>query len=210
MKVKPFGLSRDEQRRELDRIRHPFRIVVDRAKNPFNIGTIIRTAHSFLAAEIVLLGTERWYERAAMGMQRYEHVTEIPTVEAFLARARAERWRLTVFERERATTDLWRAELPEDAVLVFGNEDDGVAPAIVEAAAEVVAIPMYGINHSYPVVVAAGIAMAEWARRRYERGRIVVPRAAGPRAETRGAEAETAQRDANPPGEPGAGPRRRP
>lgn len=175
MKVPSFDLSRDEQRRELDRVRHRFRVVVDRAKNPFNIGTLIRTAHSFLAQEVVLLGTEPWYERAAMGMQRYEHVTEIPTVAEFLARAKAEGWRLTVFERERATTDLWRAELPEDAVLVFGNEDDGVAPEILAAAAEVVAIPMYGINHSYPVVVAAGIAMAEWARRRYEHGRLVVP-----------------------------------
>jgi tRNA G18 (ribose-2'-O)-methylase SpoU len=176
MKVPPFDLSRDEQRRELDRVRHPFRVAIDRAKNPFNIGTLIRTAHSFLAAEVILIGTERWYERAAMGMQRYEHVTEIPTVAAFLARAKAEAWRLTVFERERATTDLWRAALPEDAVLVFGNEDDGVAPELLAAAAEVVAIPMYGINHSYPVVVAAGIAMAEWARRRYEHGRLVVPR----------------------------------
>jgi len=26
---------------------------------------------------------------------------------------------------------------------------------------------MYGVNHSFPVAVAAGIVMAEWARRRY-------------------------------------------
>jgi tRNA G18 (ribose-2'-O)-methylase SpoU len=26
---------------------------------------------------------------------------------------------------------------------------------------------MYGINHSFPVTVAAGIAMAEWTRRHY-------------------------------------------
>jgi tRNA G18 (ribose-2'-O)-methylase SpoU len=26
---------------------------------------------------------------------------------------------------------------------------------------------MYGINHSFPVTVAAGIAMAEWTRRYY-------------------------------------------
>ena len=36
-------------------------------------------------------------------------------------------------------------------------------------------IPMYGINHSYPIAIAAGIGMAEWARRRYEGGRTVVP-----------------------------------
>ena len=38
---------------------------------------------------------------------------------------------------------------------------------IVDAADEVVGIPMYGINNSFPVTVAAGIAMAEWTRRHY-------------------------------------------
>lgn len=177
--VPSFELSRDAIRAELDRLRHPMRVVVDRAKNPFNVGAIIRTAHSFLPREIVLVGTEPWYERAAMGMHRYEHIVEIPTVDDFLARAEAEAWKLVVFEKDHATVGLWDAELPEDAVLVFGNEDSGVDPAIVACAREVVAIPMYGINHSYPISVAAGMALAEWARRRYQHGRLVVPRPPG-------------------------------
>jgi hypothetical protein len=38
---------------------------------------------------------------------------------------------------------------------------------------------MFGVNHSYPMTVAAGIALTEWARRRYAgAGRtIVTPRA---------------------------------
>jgi tRNA G18 (ribose-2'-O)-methylase SpoU len=173
MHVPPFGLSTDEIRGELDRMRHPFRVAVDRAKNPFNIGSIIRTAHSFLAREIVLIGTDPWYERAAMGMQRFEHVVEVPDVDAFLARTRAQGVPIVAFEKDAATTDLWSAVLPEDAMLVLGNEDEGVDPRILAAASEVVAIPMYGINHSYPVAVSAGMAMAEWARRRYAAGRLV-------------------------------------
>ena len=168
-------MSRDEIRDELARIRHPFRIAILRSKNAFNIGAIIRTAHSFLVQEILLIGSERWYERAAMGMQRYENITEIPDENAFLERAKAENWKLVVFEKDDATVGLWDADIPEDAVLVFGNEDSGCPPEIIQAAYQVVGIPMYGINHSYPITVAAGIGMAEWARRRYEKGRIVVP-----------------------------------
>ncbi len=175
MKVPPLGMPRDEAKRELDRIRHPFRVVVDRAKNPFNIGTMVRTAHSFLAREIILVGTEPWYERAAMGMQKWENLVELPDVESLLDRAREQQWKLVAFEKDHATVGLWDAELPEDAVLVFGNEDDGVSERILEVAHEVVAIPMYGINHSYPVSVACGMALAEWARRRYQSGRLVVP-----------------------------------
>lgn len=174
-KVPPFRMPRDEIRAELDRIRHPFRIAVERAKNPFNIGAIIRTSHSFLAREILLIGSEPWYERAAMGMQRYEHVREVPSTTAFLELAAREGWKLAVFEKDEAAVGLWEADLPEDVVLVFGNEDDGCSRRLLDAAHQVVGIPMYGINHSYPVSIAAGIAMAEWARRRYQPGRVVVP-----------------------------------
>ena len=171
--VKPLGLPLEQVRAELDRIRHPFRVVVERAKNPFNIGAIIRTAHSFLAKEIVLVGDEEWYERAAMGMHRYEHLVEIPTTAALLERASREGWKLIAFEKDHAKVGLWESELPEDAVLVFGNEDTGISPEILAAAHQVVSIPMFGINHSYPITVAAGIAMAEWARRYYAGGRVI-------------------------------------
>ena len=177
--VPPFDLPREDVRAELDRLRHPMRVAVDRAKNPFNIGAIIRTAHSFLPREILLIGTEPWYERAAMGMQRYEHIVEIPSVDAFLERAEAERFQLIAFEKDEANVSLWEADLPEDAVLVFGNEDTGVDPKILARAHQVVAIPMYGINHSYPISVAAGMGLCEWARRRYQGGRLVVPTPAG-------------------------------
>ena len=168
-------MPRAEARLELDRLRHPFRVAVERAKNPFNIGAIIRTGHSFLPREILLIGSEPWYERAAMGMQRYENIVELPDTAAFLDYVRERNLSLTVFEKDAATVGLWEAAMPEDAVLVFGNEDSGVSDEILRVATEVVAIPMYGVNHSYPISVAAGIAMAEWARRRYQGGRLVVP-----------------------------------
>lgn len=173
--VPPFDLPRKEIRDELDRIRHPFRVAVDRAKNPFNIGSIVRTAHSFLAREIILIGSEPWYERAAMGMQRYENIVELPGEADFLRWAEEGAHKLVAFEKDEAGVGLWDAELPEDGVLVFGNEDDGICPAILDAAHEVIAIPMYGINHSYPISIAAGIAMAEWARRHYAQGRSIGP-----------------------------------
>ena len=173
--VPPIGLSLDEIRTELDRIRHPFRLAVRRAKNPFNVGAIIRTAHSFLPQEIILIGTEPFYERAAMGMHRYEHVTHVDSEEVFVERARREGWHLSVLERESPTVSLWEAALPDGAVIVVGNEDDGVGELLRAAATEIVGIPMFGLNHSYPMTAAAAIALGEWARRRYAgAGRVLV------------------------------------
>lgn len=167
MKVADFELPLADIRASLGTVRRPLRIAVMRARNPFNVGAIIRVAHSFLVQEILLVGSEKYYERAAMGMAKYENIVSLPDEAAFLALAGARGWKLAVFERELATADLWRAELPDDCVMVFGSESEGVPAEIVAAAHQVIAIPMYGINHSFPVAVAAGIAMAEWTRRHY-------------------------------------------
>src|SRR4051812_44056863 len=137
----------DEIRSSLDAVRRPLRIAVLRSRNAFNVGAIIRVAHSFLVREIALVGNERYYERAAMGMARYENIVELPDDAALLAHARASGAKMVVFEREAATADLWRAELPRDCLMVFGSEAEGVPPAVIAAADQVVAIPMYGVNH---------------------------------------------------------------
>jgi tRNA G18 (ribose-2'-O)-methylase SpoU len=169
VKVPSFDLPLDDIRASLETLRRPLRIAVLRSHNPFNVGAIIRTAHSFLVREILLVGDEPFYERAAMGMQRYENIVLVKDEAALVAWARERGLPLVVFEREHARADLWRANIPEECVLVFGSENHGVPPAVIEAADEVVAIPMYGINNSFPVTVAAGIAMAEWTRRHFVR-----------------------------------------
>jgi tRNA G18 (ribose-2'-O)-methylase SpoU len=167
MKIPAFELPAQEIRASLETLRRPLRIAVLRSHNPFNVGAIIRTAHSFLVQEIVLVGSEPYYERAAMGMQRYENIVNLEDDAALVAFARERRLHLAVFEREQARVDLWRAALPEECLMVFGSETHGVPPELIRSADEVVGIPMYGINHSFPVTVAAGIAMAEWTRRHY-------------------------------------------
>lgn len=170
MKVPSFHLSTEEIREELAPLRHPFSIAVCRAKNPFNIGAIIRTAHSFLVREVFLVGTEPWYERAAMGMAKYETIVECPDEEAFLEAVRGRP--LIGVERDHATTTLWEAEMPDGLVFLFGSENDGLSDRLLGACDQILAIPMYGINHSYPVAIAAGMVMCEWARRKDPRGKL--------------------------------------
>ncbi|MSP25557.1 MAG: TrmH family RNA methyltransferase [Myxococcales bacterium] len=167
-RVPPFELSLEEQRTELDALRGDMSIAVVRAKNPFNVGAIIRVAHSFLVREIFLVGTEPHYERASMGMHRYEHIVECADEAALLTRTRGR----PIFgvERDHAEQTLWQVEYPPDVVLLFGSEDDGIPAQLLAACERVIAIPMYGINHSFPVAIAAGMVMCEWARRRDPRG----------------------------------------
>lgn len=170
MKIPPFELTTDQIRAELGAIRNDFSVAVVRAKNPFNIGSIIRTAHSFLVREIFLVGTEPFYEKAAMGMQKYETIVECPDEASFLAKVAGRH--LVGVEKDLARTTIWEAPMPDDLVFLFGSEDDGLPPELAARCDEIVAIPMYGINHSYPVAVAAGMVLCEWARRHDPRGGV--------------------------------------
>ncbi len=62
------------------------------------------------------------------------------------------------------------ASFPKDVVLLFGSERFGIPQPLVERAHTVIGIPIYGVNHSLPLAIAAGIVMNEWARRHYASG----------------------------------------
>ena len=104
MKIPAFEMPLDEIRASLDTLRRPLNIAVLRARNPFNVGAIIRVAHSFLVREIVLVGSERYYERGAMGMDRYENIVCVADEAALIARVRAGGGKLVVFEKDAART----------------------------------------------------------------------------------------------------------
>jgi tRNA G18 (ribose-2'-O)-methylase SpoU len=167
-----------EIKRELDRLRTPLRIAVQRSKNPFNVGAIIRVAHSFLVREIILIGEEPYYERASMGMEKYENITKIADEAAFIDRVARDRLRVVAIEKDHPRVHgLWDYPFPEErCVLLFGSENEGVSPDLLAIAEAVVAIPMFGINHSYPVSISAGITLAEWSRRYWPSRLVAVPR----------------------------------
>lgn len=168
----PLESTPDEVRALLAPLRNDFTIALHAADNAFAVGAIIRVAHSFLAREILIVGDAPYYEKASMGMEKYENVVRVADDEAFLAHV-GER-PLWAVEKDHATTSLYAVpSFPRDVVLLFGSERFGVPVSLVQRAQAVVGIPIYGVNHSLPLAVAAGIVMNEWARRKYAGGTMV-------------------------------------
>jgi tRNA G18 (ribose-2'-O)-methylase SpoU len=157
-------------------LRNGLSVAVHTPGNPFAVGTIIRTCHSYLVREVLLIGSEPYYQKASMGMHKLENVVKLADDEAFFAHVAGRPvWAL---EREQARRSLYGVHaFPEGVVLVLGSERFGYPPGFLERCDEVVGIPLYGVNNSLPVVVAAGIALAWWAHLRYADGALVL----GPR-----------------------------
>jgi tRNA G18 (ribose-2'-O)-methylase SpoU len=145
-------------------LRSDFSIAVESAGNAFAIGAIIRVAHNFLAQEIFLLGDAPHYEKASMGMEKYEQVTRLSNPSSLLEAAKGRP--IYCFERERARRSVYDVDrFPAGVIFLFGSERFGVSEELLQVADDVLAIPQYGINQSLPLAIAAGIAMSEWARR---------------------------------------------
>jgi tRNA G18 (ribose-2'-O)-methylase SpoU len=153
-------------------IRNDFSIALWTPGNGFAVGAVIRVAHSFLAREIFLVGASRFYPKASMGMHKYETIVPVDDAEA-LFRAIDGRpvWAV---EKDRARRSIHGVgAFPARVVFVFGSERFGLPDGVIAKADDVVGIPLYGVNQSLPLAVAAGIVMSEWARRRYVDGAVV-------------------------------------
>jgi tRNA G18 (ribose-2'-O)-methylase SpoU len=162
----PLDATPDEVRAALAPLRNDFSVAVYNCQNAFAVGAIIRVAHSFLAREIIVIGREPYYEKASMAMEKYETISPVDDEAAFLDYVAGRPvWAVEKDHARIAITAV--TEFPRDVVLLFGSERAGLPLSLIERADEVVGIPMYGVNHSFPVTVAAGIAMHEWARRKY-------------------------------------------
>ena len=165
----PLDATVDEVKEALRPLRNDFSVALEAASNPFAVGAVIRVAHSFLAREIVLVGEAPYYEKASMGMEKYETIVRVDSEDAFLAHVGTRP--LWAVEKDAATSSLHEvAAFPPGVVFVFGSERFGISPRLLAAAERTIAIPIYGVNHSLPLAIAAGIVMNEWARRRYSPG----------------------------------------
>jgi tRNA G18 (ribose-2'-O)-methylase SpoU len=168
----PLDASPEAVRDALAPLRNDFSIALHCPGNAFAVGAIIRVAHSFLAREVFVVGDGGWYEKAAMGMHKYETLIRVADVEG-LRHAVAGR-PIWAVEKDGARRSLYAVDrFPPGVVLAFGSERFGLPDEFLEASDDVVAIPIYGVNNSLPVAVAAGIVMHEWARRRYSTGAVL-------------------------------------
>ena len=150
---------------DLDAKRHPFHVAIENWQHDLNIGSIVRSANAFLAAEVHIIGRRRWNRRGAMVTDRYQHVRHHDDVAAFAEWARAAALPVVAIDNVAGSVPVDRADLPEACVLLFGQEGPGLSPEAVAMASGVVEITQYGSTRSINAASAAAVIMYEWCRR---------------------------------------------
>ncbi|GEK20298.1 RNA methyltransferase [Cellulomonas xylanilytica] len=147
---------------DLDTRRHPFHVAIENWAHDLNIGSVVRTANAFLAAEVHIVGNRRWNRRGAMVTDRYQHVRHHPTVEDLVAWAAGEGLPVLGVDNLPGSVALEGYPLPRACVLLFGQESVGLSDAARAAAVDVLHIAQFGSTRSINAGAAAAIAMHAW------------------------------------------------
>jgi tRNA G18 (ribose-2'-O)-methylase SpoU len=150
---------------DLDTRRHPFHVAIENWQHDFNIGSVVRTANAFLAAEVHIVGRRRWNRRGAMVTDRYQHVRHHPTVADLVAWAADGDLPVVGVDVLPGAVPIETTPLPERCVLLFGQEGPGLSAEAREASSVICSIAQFGSTRSINAGVAAGIAMHAWIRR---------------------------------------------
>ncbi|WP_150461025.1 TrmH family RNA methyltransferase [Nesterenkonia ebinurensis] len=149
---------------DLDAKRHSFHVAIENWQHDFNIGTVVRTANAFLAQEVHIIGKKRWNRRGAMVTDKYQHIRHHPTVEEFVGWAGEVGVVVLGVDLFPDSVPLETYDLPQNCVLVFGQEGPGLSEEIRQAAEATLSIAQFGSTRSINAGVAAGIAMHAWIR----------------------------------------------
>ena len=149
---------------DLDTRRHGFHVAIENWQHDLNIGTVVRTANAFLAAEVHIVGRRRWNRRGAMVTDRYQHVRHHPGIEDFAAWAHGAGLVVIGIDNLPGSRPLETVTLPRDCVLLFGQEGPGLSDAARTGCDQLFSIAQFGSTRSINAGVASGIAMHAWIR----------------------------------------------
>lgn len=146
-------------------------LILDGVQNPFNVGSVVRTAAAERVDHLWIAGgtapNHDKVNKTALGTQRYLTWTEVDDGAGAAAAARAAGYRVVAIELTTDATPLPAADLAGDIALVIGHEDRGVVPATLAACDEIAFIPQLGKVGSLNVAAATAIAIYEVRRRRW-------------------------------------------
>lgn len=150
------------------RIVHPFTVVLDRIRSPFNTGSIFRTADSFGVSSILLVEPAASPDHPRAQRSARGCTETVPWNLVSVSDIGDELKGQPVFALELGGTACSDFPFPKKGAVIVGSEELGVSPemlSLADASLGRVSIPLAGSKGSLNVSVAFGILMHQWFSR---------------------------------------------
>lgn len=150
----------------------PLVIVLDEVRSMHNVGSVFRTADSFLIEAIYLCGytpqpPHRDIQKTALGATEsviWKHVAS--TLDA-VEQLKNEDYVIISIEQVHGSISLadYAFDKTKKYAFIFGNEVNGVQQKVISLSDASIEIPQLGSKHSLNIAVSVGVVIWEFAKR---------------------------------------------
>ncbi|HRG17994.1 MAG TPA: RNA methyltransferase [Flavobacterium lutivivi] len=147
----------------------PIVIILDDIRSLHNIGSVFRTADSFLIEKIFLCGItasppNKEIHKTALGATETVDWEYLKSTADAIEKVKAENYKVYAVEQVENATFLQNFDVSreEKYALIFGNEVYGVSQSAIELCDGCIEIPQTGTKHSLNISVSAGIVVWEF------------------------------------------------
>lgn len=156
-----FGWTAEAIRSTLRSNAFPYSVLMQQLAHDFNIGTMIRSANAFNAKSVYYFGPTRKFDpRGAVGTHHYTDLNWVSTFEAL--KELKKEYTFVGFDNIDGSIAMNEFEWPDNTLMIFGEEQIGIVPEVLELCDHLVNIPMFGSVRSLNVGTASGIAMNDF------------------------------------------------
>lgn len=147
----------------------PFLIILDNIEDPYNLGSILRTANQAGAHGVIIpkrraVGLTAAVARASAGALNYTPVAKVTNLVRTMKELKEQGMWFVCGDMDGES--MYSLDLTGSIGLVIGNEGDGVSRLVKENCDFVAGIPMYGDIDSLNASVAMGVLSYEIVRQR--------------------------------------------
>ena len=146
------------------------RIFLDNIRSVHNAGSIFRTAETLGISRIYCGGTtpipfdrfkqkRKDFAKVALGAEEmvpWEHISDADSI-SLIKKLKKEEFQTIALEQVPKSIDYKKIKVAQKALVILGNEVEGVSPRLLKEASICVEIPLQGKKESLNVSVAAGI-----------------------------------------------------
>ena len=167
--VEQKRLHRSWQRRTEQRVA----LLLDGVQDPFNVGSIVRTAaalrveHLYLAAHATTPAHPK-VGKTALGTERYLEWTEYDRIAGAAAAAREDGFVIVGLELADESVPFFELDLTGHVCIAIGNESNGLDNAALACCDAVGYIPQLGRVGSLNVAAATAVALYETRRQSWQ------------------------------------------
>ena len=142
--------------------RHPIVLVLDNVLDTYNIGSFFRLADAISAQKLYLCGPvvtppNIKIDRASVGTWKWlpweQHLSTVDC----LRQLKKDGYHLVACQPTKNSSPYTKAKYKFPVALVLGSETDGISADVLKLVDQTVEIPLFGVNISLNVLVAASV-----------------------------------------------------